>query len=185
METKDRLLLVARARLANLPGLLARFESEIEGLFILAEAGALPEVFRQAEMMGSAKATAAIQAHLVSVVDRWAAAQPMAPAVAPLPAPTAEPAPLAAAPVPATGALNADRGQRVKRRALIERNRRRWPTIERDLKDASTNGLRAEAGADVIGFWWEGAAVKWAEARDKVEAPAAPVGLASIVHRLR
>lgn len=99
--------------------------------------------------------------------------------------------PGANAPAPAPAALKfpadvpkADRGECVKRAALIERNRRRWLSIERDLKDASSNGLSTAAKADTAGFWWEGDALKWAEARNKVEAPAAPVNLASVVHRM-
>lgn len=86
--------------------------------------------------------------------------------------------------VVADGPLKADRGPRVKRKALIERNRRRWPTIERDLQDASSNGLSAEAKANGTGFWWEGDALRWAEVRDKLEAPPAALGLVSVVHRM-
>ena len=95
----------------------------------------------------------------------------------------------AAEPVPVVDAVvgegpNNDRGARVKRKALIERNRRRWPTIERDLQDASSNGLSAEAKADGTGFWWEGDAQRWAEARYKLEAHPAPLGLATVLHRM-
>ena len=92
---------------------------------------------------------------------------------------SAEPAPGVVADVP-----NDDRGARVKRAALIERNRRRWVSVERDLKDASSNGLSAAAKADATGFWWEGDALKWAELRNKLTAPAMPASLASVVYRM-
>ncbi len=80
---------------------------------------------------------------------------------------------------------SADRGLRVKRKALIERNSRRWPSIERDLKDASENGLSKAAKADdTYGHWWEGDALKWADARNKLAAPATPLSLSSVVHRM-
>jgi len=88
-------------------------------------------------------------------------------------------------PVPVADVPKADRGNCVKRTALINRNCRRWPSIERDLKDASTNGLSAEAKANKATFWWEGDALKWAEARDKLEAQTGSVSLASVVHRMR
>lgn len=85
---------------------------------------------------------------------------------------------------PTNEAPGCDRGLRVKREALIDRNVRRWPTIERDLKDGSSNALSASAKADGIGFWWEGDALKWAEARGKLTAPDAAASLASVMHRL-
>ena len=77
-----------------------------------------------------------------------------------------------------------DRGACVKRTALIDRNCRRWPSIERDLKDASENGLSRAAKADTYGDWWEGDALAWAEARNKLQAQPAPLGLAGTVHRM-
>lgn len=79
-----------------------------------------------------------------------------------------------------------DRGRKVKRAALIADNVRRWPTIERDLKDAATNGLSEAAKDGAVGWWWEGSAVEWARARAKVQ-DIAP-GLASVtstIHRMR
>lgn len=64
--------------------------------------------------------------------------------------------------------LEHDRGRRVKRKALINENLYRWPTIERDLKDASTNGLSAIAKADGTSWWWESAALNWAQERGKL-----------------
>jgi hypothetical protein len=80
-----------------------------------------------------------------------------------------------------------DRGRRLKRAALIEDNVRRWPTIERDLKDAAANGL-SEAAKDgaAVGWWWEGSAIEWARARAKVRDVAAGLaGVTSTIHRMR
>lgn len=56
----------------------------------------------------------------------------------------------------------------LKRRALIEQHVARWPSIERDLKDASVNGLREAAGCVRRGWWREGAALEWARVRGKL-----------------
>lgn len=94
-------------------------------------------------------------------------------------------APAAAEPaVVAEGPKN-DRGARVKRAALIDRNRHRWPSIEGDLHEASSNALSAGAKTDKHGFWWEGDALKWAEARNKLEVQTASMSLAGVVHRLK
>jgi len=80
-----------------------------------------------------------------------------------------------------------DRGRRVKRAALIADNVRRWPTIERDLKDAATNGL-SEAAKDgaAVGWWWEGSAVEWARARAKVQDVGPGLaGMTGTIHRMR
>lgn len=84
--------------------------------------------------------------------------------------------------------VEADRGRRVKRAALIADNVRRWPTIERDLKDAAANGLSRDAkDASQAGWWWEGSAIAWARARAKVQDGAAPgmAGMAGTIHRMR
>ena len=80
-----------------------------------------------------------------------------------------------------------DRGRRVKRAALIADNRRRWPTIERDLKDAATNGL-SEVAKDVgpVGWWWEGSAIEWARGRAKLQESAPGLaGTAGVIHRMK
>lgn len=78
----------------------------------------------------------------------------------------------------------ADRGRRMKRAALIADNLRRWPTIERDLKDAASNGLSKAARDDTaVGWWWEGLAVNWAQARSKLR-DASP-GVAGMIHRMQ
>lgn len=51
------------------------------------------------------------------------------------------------------------------KRAMIENYKKEWPTIERDIKDASTNGLDA-AKASKRG-WVEEQALLWARANNK------------------
>lgn len=72
----------------------------------------------------------------------------------------------------------------MKRQALIDANRPRWDTIERDLRDGAENGLSAAAKGDKHAFWWEGSALKWAEENGKLQAPAG-LALSGTVHRLR
>jgi hypothetical protein len=82
------------------------------------------------------------------------------------------------------GAL-ADGGPKVKRAALIERNRGKWPTIERDLKDAAENGLSSSAKADGRGWWLEGAALAWADVRGKLSDQGSKgTALDRIIHRM-
>lgn len=79
-----------------------------------------------------------------------------------------------------------DRGRRVKRSALIADNVRRWPTVERDLQDAASNGLSAAARTERIGWWHEGSALEWARERNKVkEAAPALTELPARIHRMR
>ncbi len=58
------------------------------------------------------------------------------------------------------------------KRALIGAHKHEWPTIERDLLDASVNGLGA-AKAGPRG-WWEAQAMEWARAKGKLESGAKP-----------
>jgi hypothetical protein len=52
------------------------------------------------------------------------------------------------------------------RRVLVQRHLHHWPTIDRDLKDASDNGLdEAKAGARA---WYEDTALAWATANGKI-----------------
>ena len=81
-----------------------------------------------------------------------------------------------------------DRGRRVKRAALIADNIARWPTIERDLKDAAKNGLSGAARDETaIGWWWEGRALEWARARAKASGDTSPAlaGFPGTIHRLK
>jgi hypothetical protein len=78
-----------------------------------------------------------------------------------------------------------DRGACVKRDALIARNIRRWPRVESHLKYASSNGLSDAAKAEAYGCWWEGDALKWAEARNYLKRTEAEHGeLHRKVHRM-
>lgn len=66
----------------------------------------------------------------------------------------------------------ADRDRKLKRKALVAEYLRQWPTIDRDLKDAATNGLRKAAGVGEHGYYWEGAALDWARSRGKLKSVA-------------
>lgn len=67
--------------------------------------------------------------------------------------------------------------------ALIDAHKHEWLTIERDIADASTNGLAAaKAGARA---WWEGQAMEWAKAKGKLEGAAKPAAvLAQTMHSM-
>ncbi|BDT68533.1 hypothetical protein os1_27160 [Comamonadaceae bacterium OS-1] len=71
----------------------------------------------------------------------------------------------------------------MNRAALIAAHEHEWPTIGRDIADASTNGLdAAKAGAR---GWWEAQAMEWARAKGKVESAAKPVaGLAHAMNSM-
>lgn len=98
-EARDRLLVVARDRLRNMPGAYRRFqftiENTVQGVALTAAAQAMPYVYEVGEQMGNAGATERITEHLTRIVDRWAQSQPVPAGVEPL----ARPAPL-----PMTGA---------------------------------------------------------------------------------
>jgi hypothetical protein len=73
----------------------------------------------------------------------------------------------------------ANRGALIKREALVSKYERAWQSIERDLKDASANGLSTAAKADAHGMWWESAALDWAKQKGKLhesrqKGPASP-----------
>ena len=84
---------------------------------------------------------------------------------------------------PSAGPVSA---HRIKRAALIERHARQWPSIERDLKDASTNGLSTDAKAVGVGWWQEDKALTWATERGKLKAgmPVASV-FTSTTHKIK
>jgi hypothetical protein len=86
---------------------------------------------------------------------------------------------------PATQQPVPDRGRRVKRKALLSDNSRRWPTIERDLKDAASNGLSAAAKDESHGWWWEGSAREWARSHGKWKDEAAAMNPTSFFHQMR
>lgn len=66
-----------------------------------------------------------------------------------------------------------NKGPTIKRDALIAKYERAWTTIERDLRDGSSNGLSAAAKAEVHGMWFEAAALAWAERNGKYTPPEA------------
>lgn len=71
-----------------------------------------------------------------------------------------------------------------KKAALIAAHVHEWPTIERDIADANTNGLAAAAKAGVRG-WFEDAALIWARANGKLISAAKPAdSLAQAMHNL-
>jgi hypothetical protein len=62
------------------------------------------------------------------------------------------------------------------RAALIQAHKNDWPTIQRDLKDASKNGLaKAKAGDR---DWYEDLALEWARSRGKLNAAPNPLDIA-------
>ena len=83
-------------------------------------------------------------------------------------------------------AVIVDRGLVMKKAALIKKHQGQWSTIERDLRDASENGLSKMAKENRHGFWVEAAALKWAEQQGKLfltEANVSP--LPSTIHRIK
>ena len=70
-----------------------------------------------------------------------------------------------------------------KKAALIAAHMHEWPTIERDISDANTNGLAAAAKAGERG-WLEAGALNWARAKGKLISTAKPAdSLAQAMHR--
>lgn len=67
-------------------------------------------------------------------------------------------------------------GPRVKRADLIERNKSRWPTIERDLRELSRESRWLAPARAGRGFWFEGTALSLARAHGRIAAPAESVG---------
>lgn len=57
--------------------------------------------------------------------------------------------------------------QEVKRQVLISQMRPRWASIERDLNNASRNGLRVAKVGN--GMWDVSEAIKWGESRGKIK----------------
>ena len=71
-----------------------------------------------------------------------------------------------------------------KKAALIAAHVHEWPSIERDIADANTNGLAAAAKAGARG-WKEEAALVWARANGKLISAAKPANsLAQAMHNL-
>lgn len=76
---------------------------------------------------------------------------------------SADVTPARAGPLP----LTANRKFSVNKAALIAQHKHEWPTIERDLQDASTNGLSQAAKARARD-WYEAEAVEWARSKNKL-----------------
>lgn len=60
----------------------------------------------------------------------------------------------------------------MKRSAMVTQHQQKWPTIERDLKDAKRNGL-SNAALGEVREWNEKNALEWARLHDKLLKPLA------------
>lgn len=71
----------------------------------------------------------------------------------------------------------------VTKAALIAQHKHEWPTVERDIRDASVNGLSkaAKAGAR---DWYETEALDWARSKNKLIAPRNPEPLNNLMRHL-
>ncbi len=74
-------------------------------------------------------------------------------------------------------------GPALKKRALVAKHVGQWPSIERDLSEASRNGLNAAKVAGRPGWWIEDEALSWAKANDRLRFAATDPS--SVFHRLR
>jgi len=64
--------------------------------------------------------------------------------------------------------MSAGSGLPLKRAALVTKHLRLWPTVDRDLRDASTNGLADTAKAAGRTGWIEDKALAWARSKGKI-----------------
>jgi hypothetical protein len=170
---------VARDRLQLNPGWLERFESELASNEKLADR--LDEMFSPMERgyLTARELWPTKRLRIQSFVDSWTDCQPEAQitqsrhAVA---EPKSEPAD--ATPQPASDAhkqvSTADAPLPMKKAALIAAHKNEWPTIERDISDAATNGLAAAAKAGERD-WFEENARKWARVKGKLKIVNRPV----------
>jgi hypothetical protein len=160
-EVRRRLLSTASDRLCKMPGAFARFQYEIDntisGASLVASAQlSIPLVHQMGERVGSPESLKWIQEHLTCVIDRWAETQPHLAGVEPL-----------------LNIIQRDTAtvtaSVLKRDTLISTHVHEWPTIERDLKDANTNGLgKAAKVPDQHGMWFVEKARIWAIQRGKL-----------------
>jgi len=58
------------------------------------------------------------------------------------------------------------RGQILKKSVLLRRHSSRWPTLERDLSDGASNGLKLVAHA-YHGHWFENDVLNWGRSEGK------------------
>lgn len=114
---------------------------------------------------------------LADAFDVRAPDEPQAATPAPVVAESASSAPFVPRPT-ATGPKFS-----MSRAALVNAHAHEWGTIERDLKDASENGLSAaKAGAR---DWDEAAALEWARSRGKLQPAGSPASdLAQAAHNM-
>ena len=191
-EIRDRLLELARVRLKNRFGAFEQFRFTVDslpaGAAIIGRAALMPAAWTVGLSLGLDEAAKQIDAHLLRIIDDWAQREaparqiPALEGVQPLPAePQAET--IKAAPVVTESASNAPVVP-FKKAALIAAHVHEWPSIERDIADANTNGLAAAAKAGARG-WKEEAALVWARANGKLISAAKPANsLAQAMHNL-
>lgn len=74
-------------------------------------------------------------------------------------------------------------GPAVKKRALVAKYVGQWPSIKRDLSEASRNGLNAAKAEGRRGWWIEDEALSWAKSNDRWRSAA--TGPSSVFHRLK
>jgi len=159
-ELRDRLLIVAKGRLGNRPGAYLQFQHclqhTVQGAVFLARADlALPAATMIAEGLGNSRAAESVNSRLAALVDEWAKAQPLPPAVEPLPNADSD--------VPAT------QGNIMKKAALVAALKHEWTSIERDIGDATRNGLKDAAHTGKHGEWDTDKARAWAISKRKIK----------------
>ena len=102
---------------------------------------------------------------------------------APLMTPEPQAAPVVE--VPASEPIQATAGPKfsMSKAGLIQAHKHEWSTVERDLKDASKNGLSAAKAG--LRNWNQAAALQWARAKGKLTTTAQPVNdLANAFHSM-
>jgi hypothetical protein len=196
-ELLERLHLLAERRLSLRPGAATRFRAYIES-----DVGAkvwrtwklmLPSGMHRFVHFGWVSGPSENDEELLKLIDRWAESHTSLSDVEPLP----ERVHPAAFVPPALAELqgSAIAGSRLtrpaasasklpmKRKALVEKYRNVWPSIESDLSDASRNGLAREALDKTARAWREGPATDWAKSKGKLKSEeVAP--LPSVMHRI-
>ena len=191
-EIRDRLLELARVRLKARFGAFEQFRFTVDGLpagaLIMGRAALMPAAWTVGLSLGLDEAAKQIDAHLLRIIDEWAEREaparqiPALEGVQPLAAEPRAEAPKAA-PVVTESASNSPVVP-FKKAALIAEHVHEWPSIERDIADANTNGLAAAAKAGARG-WIEDDALVWARANGKLISAAKPANsLAQAMHTL-
>lgn len=194
MNTEDleqQLLEIAGERLKNRPRSLRAFEAELKhplrrNQLLMQLYGVRLTVI----VSGTIFDARLVERELLKIVDAWVEKNPPK-AIEPLP-PTAPPE-ISESPHPPTDktAETSDTGNpaTMKRAALVGEFEKVWPSIDRDLRDASENGLSDAAKSSERGWWRVDAALQWAKQRGKLSgvprtSPATSVfDLAGKIHR--